>query len=96
MKLVDRLKNIGAPTKLSDKQVDALLAGTELVLEALKADLLENESFALETILSLEGALAALPEDMGAVRNMDQKRVIADRLLEGGVDSGSRGAQNRL
>ena len=74
MKLAHRLMTCGVSGAFSEKQMDALLAATKLILGTLRDDLLENEPEARDTVDCLEAAMGGLPADMAAVRALDRER----------------------
>lgn len=79
MTLEDRLKMKGQSVAFSNKQVDGLLAGTLMVLVAVKADLLENEPGAQPAMDAIEKVIEFLPEDMTAVKEVDRARAAGTR-----------------
>ena len=81
MKLQDRIRESRPEGRWTEKEVDALLAGTRLMLCALGDDLIENEREARETINCLVDAVAALPADRAAVKDLDRRRQEADAQL---------------
>lgn len=74
MTLADRLRQGKPQGRWSDREVDGLLAGTRMVLEVLKADLVENEPQAGATVECLKQTIEALPETMADVKDLDKLR----------------------
>lgn len=78
MRLEDRLSKlphaIGFDNEPTDEFLNSYLGACSFILEALQADLRDNEPYAQSMIHSLEVVIDMIPQDMNEVRQIDAGR----------------------